>query len=1066
MRSLREAALLLSAADSLDSLGTIAAALGFGSDALPLDRDAWIALGIEEELAEARIASGGGALRALIVRLAPHGQPRDQLSRIAARLSARAPQLLWLVLGVGYDRQSVVLATWSAARGRPRVAALAIDRARVVASDAETVNAMAAAASAADVLTHARWLDLLGRDALTRRFFRTLERIVATLGGSLDAPAALHASADDRGELALLVVSRLLFLSFLETKGWLDGDAGFLERTFARCMLAGGGYHRRVLDPLFFGTLNTPRQCRAPSARAFGRVPFLNGGLFARTPLERRLRGARFPDESLGSVFGDLLSRYRFTAHESDGAWSEAAVDPEMLGKAFESLMASRVRRATGAFYTPQPIVERVTEGALATAFGDADSATRALAGEPVTDPVASRALRASIGGIRLIDPACGSGAFLVFALERLATIAALAGDDRPVAVVRRELLARSIFGVDVNPTAVWLCELRLWLSVVIESDADDPLAVPPLPNLDHHICAGDSLAGQPWLESRDGGAPSLGPLRERYARASGARKRTLQRQLDRAERTLAIRQADAALAVALSKRRDLVSALRGRDLFGARGTITAEHRAALAGAKRLVRERRACLRALAGGGALPFSFATRFGDVGARGGFDVVIGNPPWVRLHRIPKGIRADLRARFDVYSRAQWTAGARGARAGAGFAAQVDLASLFIERGVRLAREGGAIALLVPAKLWHSLAAGGVRRLLAADTEILALEDWSESATAFDAAVYPATLIARRLRRGSASGGAVSAVFHHRATPLAWTIARESLSLDAADPASPWLVIPPAVRAAWNRARASGGALGDSQFGAPLLGVKCGCNDAFIVRLCTCDGAIASVRANERRGTIERDLLRPLLRGEAISPWRARESGDLVVWTHDIVRDVALHALPPLAAAWLAPWRRRLAARSDARSGKWWSLFRTASARTGQTRVVWADVGRAPRALVLEQDDPTVPLNSCYVVPCGDRRDAFALSAILNSALAAAWLGVIAEPARGGYRRYLGWTVALLPIPQNWCLARDTLAPIAERAQSDGSFDKDELLDAVLAAYSLRMRDVAPLLAWNGR
>src|ERR671929_783018 len=97
----------------------------------------------------------------------------------------------------------------------------------------------------------------------------------------------------------------------------------------------------------------------------------------------------------------------------------------------------------------------------------------------------------------------------------------------------------------------------------------------------------------------------------------------------------------------------------------------------------------------------------------------------------------------------------------------------------------------------------------------------------------------------------------------------------------------------------------------------------------------------------------------------------------------------------------------------------------------RVVWADFGRAPQALVLQPGDATIALNSCYVLPCPTPEDAHAFAALLNSPLAAAWLNVLAEPARGGYRRYLAWTVALLPIPHDWPRARRMLAPLAERA-----------------------------------
>jgi hypothetical protein len=135
----------------------------------------------------------------------------------------------------------------------------------------------------------------------------------------------------------------------------------------------------------------------------------------------------------------------------------------------------------------------------------------------------------------------------------------------------------------------------------------------------------------------------------------------------------------------------------------------------------------------------------------------------------------------------------------------------------------------------------------------------------------------------------------------------------------------------------------------------------------------------------------------------------------------------------------------------------------------RVVWADLGRSPRATLLTASDPSVPLNSCYVALCRDDEDALALSAILNSPIAEAWLAALAEPARGGYRRFLGWTMSLLPLPVDWRRSRAALAPIAERAirvDGDSLALRDELLEATLAAYRLRHSDMAPLLTWFTR
>jgi hypothetical protein len=128
-----------------------------------------------------------------------------------------------------------------------------------------------------------------------------------------------------------------------------------------------------------------------------------------------------------------------------------------------------------------------------------------------------------------------------------------------------------------------------------------------------------------------------------------------------------------------------------------------------------------------------------------------------------------------------------------------------------------------------------------------------------------------------------------------------------------------------------------------------------------------------------------------------------------------------------------------------------------------VVWSDLGRTARAAVLDAGDPTVPLNSCYAVPARTEIDAHALSAIINSDVAAAWLNVLAEPARGGFHRYLGWTVGLLPLPTDWESARAVLGPIGAQAAAGNVPCDDVLTTSVAAAYRLSVEALAPLLAW---
>jgi hypothetical protein len=239
----------------------------------------------------------------------------------------------------------------------------------------------------------------------------------------------------------------------------------------------------------------------------------------------------------------------------------------------------------------------------------------------------------------------------------------------------------------------------------------------------------------------------------------------------------------------------------------------------------------------------------------------------------------------------------------------------------------------------------------------------------------------------------------------------------------------------------------------------------NDAFVVNASTAASGLAHiVSVNGREGEVEAELLRPVARGEDVAPWVPPRTDQSMVWTHD-ERGAALAKLPPHLARWLSPYRRALLARSDARSARrWWSLFRTEAARSDLVRVIWADIGRSPRATVLDAGDVTVPLNSCYVARCPGADDAFALATLLNSPLIAAWLSVVAEPARGGYRRYLGWTMSLLPIPAEWDDHRAALAGIARGARETGRTPSSaELIDAVVEAFGLRRRDIEPLLTW---
>jgi hypothetical protein len=381
---------------------------------------------------------------------------------------------------------------------------------------------------------------------------------------------------------------------------------------------------------------------------------------------------------------------------------------------------------------------------------------------------------------------------------------------------------------------------------------------------------------------------------------------------------------------------------------------------------------------------------------------------------------------------------------------------------------------VGLLVPAKLLRSLAGGGLRSFLTRTAAVIACEDHSAGRAIFEAAVYPAVLVTQRHHVDKGAGahahprGArdVRCTVVRRDVELAWRAPTSSLPLEDSEGA-PWLLLPPPVRAAFDTVASAGIALADTSFGRPLLGVKSGCNDAFVVEPEHAwrerpRGSACFVRRDDWDGSVERSLLRPALRGEDLAAFVPAHRSHAIIWTHD-ARLQPLQTLPPRAARWLSHWRMTLERRADARHReRWWSLFRLDTA-SPSWRVVWSDVGRTPRAAVIAPDDDSVPLNSCYAVRAPTEEDADALAVWLNAPLAVAWLATIAEPARGGFHRFLGWTMARLPLPRDWPAARRVLAPVGHAARHGRAVSAAELHECTMNVWHLQRALVEPLLTW---
>ncbi len=960
--------------------------------------------------------------------------PRDRARALARRLSTLAER--GLAAAVGPPGELVLAAPRLGAPGVTKLLVVPLPAANAEA--AERLEALRPAAGG-NALSHAlRVADVLTSEAAGNRFFTAFRMMLERMAGSLDRR---HSPADRR-MMALLALSRVLFLYFVQVRGWLDRRPDYLRSLLDETLSRRRSFHRDALHPLFFGTLNRPPERRSRRVH-LGRVPYLNGGLFEPHDVERRLGPACFANELWRDAFDDLFERFRFCVREADEV---DTVAPDMLGRVFERLMDGDERHDSGTYYTPVSVVRQIVDATVETALADTGGLTPELAARVVrreTLPGESGRALAALRSLRVLDPAAGSGAFLLGALESLTEMRLpLEPFDRSGgrrSAVKRDVLRRSLFGVDVNPVAVRLAELRLWLAVVADDPSESITDVAPLPNLDGVVRQGDALldplgAARVYFDRLPGaaaaGARAVRDARAHLFDARGPDGRTATRSLRTAELRVAGALLERALESTDRSLAELTAVAEARDLFGRRTGLTVELRErqrVLSHNRRELERAAAALR----DGAMPFfSFEVHAADVLARGGFSVVVGNPPWVRAERIAPGRRAALRERFS------WWRGF----AGRGYAHQPDIAVAFVQRSLELAAPGGAVGLLLPSKIASADYARRARRYLVRESTVAYAHRLPDhDAARFGATTYPLALVVRK-----------SAPPPDHAVRL--TFDGDSHASQAALGADgPWLLLPDPLPASLEELRRSGRPLGE--VARPALGVKTGADPILVGVLVELSDGVGVVRFGDAEAQLELCVLRPALRGRDVRRFAAR-SGRVLLWGHD-AHGAPVRELPSRAARYVRDRSDALARRRDYRAGPLWTLFRTASAVSGN-RVVWPDIARRPRAVALDETDARhgVPLNTCYVAPAPDRETALVAAAVLNSTWFAALAAVTADEARGGYRRINARVAATVPLPADGT-NRTALAELSARAHLGEHVDDTELDEAVADALALSVR-----------
>lgn len=299
------------------------------------------------------------------------------------------------------------------------------------------------------------------------------------------------------------MMGRITFLHFLQRKGWMCGDLNYMQNMFENSAYK-NDYLDSVLEPLFFGILNTKPAEREALFTDYGwdksllnewkDIPYLNGGLFERD--EEDEPESRFPADYFKRLF-QFFSEYNFTIDENDPNDAEVGVDPEMLGKIFENLLEDN--KDKGAFYTPKEIVRYMCQESLIAYLETNTSVAKDKIRQFVLSPEEGVAdipenkkskLLAALEEVKICDPAIGSGAFPMGLLnELLHCREVLSGEHYDRAEIKKSIIQNNIYGVDIEKGAVDIARLRFWLSIVVDEETPSPL-----PNLDYKIMQGNSL--------------------------------------------------------------------------------------------------------------------------------------------------------------------------------------------------------------------------------------------------------------------------------------------------------------------------------------------------------------------------------------------------------------------------------------------------------------------------------------------------------------------------------------------------------------------------------------------
>lgn len=517
-------------------------------------------------------------------------------------------------------------------------------------------------------------------------------------------------------------------------KPWGSGPKDFMRRMFDGCVEAGKNYFDDYLEPLFYTGLNKNRGENGFYAPLHRRIPFLNGGLFEQLDnYEWENNNFNIPNELFSNKAEkgrdadgilDIFDRYNFTMNEDEPMEREVAIDPEMLGKVFENLLDVKDRKSKGAFYTPREIVHYMCQETLInhlinkTGLPESDVRDFILYGDLMKDEDTTKDAREGnkdllisskiydpktgvnrlkeiddiLANVKVADLAVGSGAFplgmlneIVRARETLSTYMAIGMNnfqkksfyayDRKPYDLKVNTIKNCIFACDIEPSAVDIAKLRLWLSIVIDDEITEEVGngefdahTKPrqLPNLDCNIICGDSL-----MTAFKG--IELITTSGLLGNDDGVQQSLFQTGVDELLEKLISLQDKLFFTKEHAEKKEIKENIQSiysgiiLEQFGSNSELRDAYIDSLDDSSE------------------PFVlwqlfFPRVFRD---NGGFDIVIGNPPY-RLCQPSNTDEYHLNYYKDKYNVASY---------------KIDLFHLFFEKGINLLRDGGSLSYITP-------------------------------------------------------------------------------------------------------------------------------------------------------------------------------------------------------------------------------------------------------------------------------------------------------------------------------------------------------------------------------